>query len=382
MIAYFKLGYAYKDIINCLALSHGITMSLITLKRMLRSLQLRRRHPCTEEIVENAVNFIHNELQGSGQMIGYKAMWRRLQNEGIVISSHTVRHLMLHLDEEGVRQRRMRRLRHREYVSPGPNFVWHVDGYDKLKPYGFAIHGAIDGFSRRVMWLEVGVSNNNPRVCVKYFLETIQRIKVLPRVVRCDHGTENVHIRDVQVYFREGYDDDFAGEHSFLQGKSSSNQRIESWWAMLRRKCTTYWMNLFKDMTFCGLLDTGYILHIHALRFCFMDLIADDLIRTAAEWNTHLIQSKKGMEGPRGRPDIMYFQPQVYDTESFGIPYNAEDVFTLLHELERNDCVVDDHDPDFIELVNLLIPNWEIPMDLKSALDLYANIIDSVEAMQ
>ena len=23
--------------------------------------------------------------------------------------------------------------------------VWHVDGYDKLKPYGFPVHGCIDG---------------------------------------------------------------------------------------------------------------------------------------------------------------------------------------------------------------------------------------------
>lgn len=26
-----------------------------------------------------------------------------------------------------------------------PNFLWHIDGYDELKPYGFAIHGCIDG---------------------------------------------------------------------------------------------------------------------------------------------------------------------------------------------------------------------------------------------
>lgn len=28
----------------------------------------------------------------------------------------------------------------------GPNFLWHVDGYDKLKQFGFAIHGAIVGY--------------------------------------------------------------------------------------------------------------------------------------------------------------------------------------------------------------------------------------------
>ena len=26
----------------------------------------------------------------------------------------------------------------------GSNFIWHADGYDKLKSYGFAIHGCID----------------------------------------------------------------------------------------------------------------------------------------------------------------------------------------------------------------------------------------------
>ena len=25
------------------------------------------------------------------------------------------------------------------------NYLWHIDGYDKLKVYGFAIHGDIDG---------------------------------------------------------------------------------------------------------------------------------------------------------------------------------------------------------------------------------------------
>ena len=28
-----------------------------------------------------------------------------------------------------------------------PNFLWHCDGYDKLKPFGIAIHGCIDGYS-------------------------------------------------------------------------------------------------------------------------------------------------------------------------------------------------------------------------------------------
>ena len=41
----------------------------------------------------------------------------------------------------------------------GPNFVWHLDGYDKLKPYGFAIHGCIDGYDTRHILL-YSIDNN------------------------------------------------------------------------------------------------------------------------------------------------------------------------------------------------------------------------------
>ena len=29
--------------------------------------------------------------------------------------------------------------------NKGPNYIWHIDGYDKLSPFGLTIHGCIDG---------------------------------------------------------------------------------------------------------------------------------------------------------------------------------------------------------------------------------------------
>ena len=49
------------------------------------------------------------------------------------------------LDPQGVEARKHRRFRRRMYFNKGPHYLIHIDGYDKLKPYGFAIHGAIDG---------------------------------------------------------------------------------------------------------------------------------------------------------------------------------------------------------------------------------------------
>ena len=53
--------------------------------------------------------------------------------------------LLAIMNADGTRQRKTRRLSRRVYLSKGPNYIWHVDGYDKLKPYGIAIHGCIDG---------------------------------------------------------------------------------------------------------------------------------------------------------------------------------------------------------------------------------------------
>ena len=71
-------------------------------------------------------------------------MWRLLVNDhDIRIPRDMVLQMMREIDPEGVRQRKAHRLvRHRNYAQ-GPNYVWHVDGYDKLKPYGFCFNGAI-----------------------------------------------------------------------------------------------------------------------------------------------------------------------------------------------------------------------------------------------
>lgn len=373
--AYFEHEYSNLDIVLCLASSHGVYISIRTVKRILKRLGLRRRVPCTEDIVKEAYEEIESQLRSSGRMIGYKTMWKRLQHKGIRLGRNKVRELMLELDYEGVQTRRRKRIRRREYLNPGPNFVWHVDGYDKLKPYGFAIHGAIDGFSRRILWLEVGSTNNNPKIVAKHYLDTILQLKTLPRIVRVDKGTENVCMRDAQIYLRTG-DDEFAGENSFMEGKSVSNQRIEAWWCILRKQCVNYWINLFKDMITIGLFDNADRLHIEALRFCFMDLIEMDIKRTAIEWNTHNIEKSRRRETPCGKPDIMYNNPVLYDTESYGCNFHEEDAVNLLHNLEQ--CgMPNDHDPIFVEMVNTLIPQWDSPDNVENALSLYVQILDT-----
>ena len=84
--------------------------------------------------------------------------------------------LLAILDEEGTAIRKRRRLSRRMYLNCGPNFSWHADGYDKLKPYGVAIHGCIDGFSRKLIWLEASSSNNNPATISSYHINEVQSL--------------------------------------------------------------------------------------------------------------------------------------------------------------------------------------------------------------
>lgn len=44
------------------------------------------------------------------------------------------------------------------------------------------------------------------------------------RLVRADRGTENVKAKILQKFFRADGQDSFAGEKSFIYGKSTTNQ--------------------------------------------------------------------------------------------------------------------------------------------------------------
>jgi len=59
------------------------------------------------------------------------------------ISRDAVRHILRQVDPAGVVGRTHHRLIRRTYWSKGPNHCWHVDGYDKLRPYGFLISGYV-----------------------------------------------------------------------------------------------------------------------------------------------------------------------------------------------------------------------------------------------
>ena len=350
---YFNLGLDYSEIINFLLLVHGIRLSVRQLKRVLFSKGLCRRKNHSD--IEEVIAAVERELDGSGSLIGYRQMHQRLRVDyGLVVSRETVRHALKLLDPDGVERRSQHKLKRRAYSAKGPNFIWHLDGYDKLKPFGLCIHGAIDGYSRRILWLEVGPSNNNPRIVARYFMDCVKQLGGAPRTIRGDRGTENVNIAAMQSFLRRNGTDSMAGQKSFLYGRSVSNQRIEAWWSFLRYNDTDWWINFFKDLRDVGLYCDDNPLHVECLRFRFIPLLQKELNRVAQHWNLHKIRPSLNQESPPGRPDVLYFLPELNGVNSYLKSVDDDDELLVAEELCCENHVMQ-ADETFVELAQMIM---------------------------
>ena len=103
------------------------------------------------------------------------------------VPKEAVRLALLEVDPQGVDGRRGKSINRRDCYTDGPGDVYHIDGNDKLKKWGFAIHSGIDGFSRKILWLVVATTNNDPHVVGNLFLNCVKQYGVAPRVLRMDN---------------------------------------------------------------------------------------------------------------------------------------------------------------------------------------------------
>ena len=305
----FNNNHPYEEILEQLRHHHQIDVSLSTLKRWLRGNNMRRRPlQHNRSRYSTVVSSVAKELQGSGSRIGYRRVFKSLCNKGILCRRDDVRKILKVLDVEGVRLRKRRRLHKRKYRSTGPNHAWHIDGHDKLKPYGFSIHGCIDGFSRKLLWLEVEISNKKPEIIANYYLRAVKQAGGIPYKLKADNGTEHAQIEPMHQHLTLLNRDD---PESFSIIPSTSNQRIEGFWSKLERDRIGWWRAFLKDLSDMGLLSSDPAL-IEAARYCFMHLIREELRNIMDDHNGHIIPYGRNGCGPYGRPDSMYDLPHLY----------------------------------------------------------------------
>jgi len=375
ILKYFQDGLTYEEILEFLRVYHDCIISLSTLKRFIRKQGMTKRPlervRCTMRELEEAVN---EELCGSCANVGYRRMHRTLTNKGIVCRREDVRKVVKRLDPQGVNDRRRKRLRRRKYRNQGPNSVWHIDGHDKLKPYGFSIHGCIDGFSRRIIWLEVNSSNKLPETIAKFYLDACRKLKGIPVKIKADDGTEHALIEPIHVYLSSLNRDEVDG--SFGITTSPQNQRIESYWATLQKDKIGWWKRFFRDMTDNDLLDTSDPVLLDCLRYCFMGIVRKDLESVKSDWNNHII-SKSRNGGPSGRPNCMFFLPHLYNVDNFLVETDEEEIDAFTPVVNHN---ARDYSEEFVEFADYFLHEDEDPNTPEEALNRYIFLLEKIVA--
>lgn len=265
---YFTVGLSYAEILLYLATEHDFVISLKTLKRKLRSLNLFRRKNFTS--LDVLIPFLCHEVEQSGMLHGYKWLHQRCLLKNLTVTRETIRKALQVIDPAGVAQRQRQRLRRRRYHAKGPNYIWHIDSYDKLKPYGICVNGCIDGYSRYILWIRIGTTSSNPDIVGGYYMDAIENLGGCPVTVRSDMGTENVTVERLQTRLTAKYS--ASGRPKYIYGRSPANQRIEAWWSILRKHCSQFWINLFQQIKDDGQFDGGE-LDKSLIQFCFMPII-------------------------------------------------------------------------------------------------------------
>ena len=225
---YFKRGFRYVSILIQIDIHHKIKMSLCTLKRRLKVLGLNKSHATAPAAVIRQIieRDIENKLRTT---------------YNIITPRDSVMEILREADPLRSNERRSRNLKRRCYSSNGPNETWYVDGYGKLKPYGFPIQGCIDGFSRKIIWLKVCGTNNYPKIPASFYIQIVQHFKYCPSKVQTDCGTENGILAALQSALVVSID-----AHRY--GGSPSNQQIGNWWSRNKRLYMTWVVYHFKSL--------------------------------------------------------------------------------------------------------------------------------------
>jgi hypothetical protein len=155
-----------------------------------------------------------------------------------------------------LRTRGMRRKRQENYIVPGPDWLWCLDGRDKLARYGIEMYGSVDAYSRKIIWFYVGVSNRMQVSVLHQYLHTIETLGYCPNYLRTDRGRETPMMADAHYYLYHTacHHDDTISDEAFdnicfadcyLFGKSTSNVKIEGLCRQLIAGQTEQWMLYF-----------------------------------------------------------------------------------------------------------------------------------------
>ena len=177
-----------------------------------------------------------------------------------------------------------------------------------------------------------------------------------------------------QCFLRRHHADGRRSVNAHRYGSSHTFQRIEAWWAMLRRSWSSWWINFFKDLVATGVLDTSSTLHLECLRFCFVKVMN----AVKESWNTHYVRRSRYYTA-HGIPDQLFFLPESVGAENYEKRCDQAD----MDEIERhiNTENEDESDPiyqEYFEYCSAMLGFLE-PNTWRDSLAMFQRLIEVAE---
>ena len=182
-----------------------------------------------------------------------------------------------------------------------------MDGNHKLiQPYRIVIHGAIDGFSRLIVFLRAS-TNNRASTVLANFQEAVNQYS-LPSRVRTDMGLENIEVARFMLQARG------VNRGSITTGTSVHNQRIERLWREVNSIVCSRFVNIFSQLE-ALVMDTTNEMHLFALHLVYIPLVNEALDELRLSWNSHSLSTESNFT-----PEQLWIQGMV---NSRGSGYSA-----------------------------------------------------------
>ena len=207
-----------------------------------------------------------------------------LIRQGIRVPRRMLRASIHRVDHDSVVARQHSVVRRRVYSVPHPNYLWHMDGHHKLIRWRFVIHGAVDGYSRTIVYLKCADNNRAPTV-LDYFREGVARFG-LPEFVRSDHGGENI---GVWRYMIATHSND---QSRVITGSSVHNERIERMWQDVHRCVARTFGDTFRDLECDCVLDPLNEADLYCIHYIYLPRINKALLEFQESWNNHALSTE------------------------------------------------------------------------------------------
>ena len=125
------------------------------------------------------------------------------------------------------------------------------------------------------------------------------------------------------------------------------NQWNEAYWSKPRQDRPGWWNSFFQDMINLELYDPSDPAQVDCLRYCFMNILRNELRTVAVDRNQYIIY-RSISSGPRERPEAIFFLPHLYDLDRLleniythmllihleVFPMNSRNLQSLLYEVQ------------------------------------------------